>query len=393
MLIFNVTGSVDADQRITGVIDNNKFNIAYSKEVYDDLQALQKDLESIEEIEAYESWTEKVKTRLLEIDNEDVITKACDDLVLDNKTGNYYIQVDDKTSKHPVPTALVEVILESVEKEIDPTPIVKAWIRFLRNPNFTPSKAELFAEYITAIIIDYDEVEELTNEEGYVYEKAIERAKYRDVTITNEGLIVAKKYAQLLTEGWVIDPETNEAVLKSLYKNTKSVDKFSGEVSEEIDYPEFSEELTFEPPIMGTGGNKFLCGEIEGHIIKVGMKHELASWDMVNTDDSRSCLPGLHVGGLQYVSHYSGLNSQLLDCFVDPMDIGAICGMGVFDNSDGAIRVKSYFIYKATEGRTKGIYHSSTYAKMKDEEWDDFKQAAIEEANKVQAEELDFDVN
>ncbi len=393
MLIFNVAVAEDNSQRITGVVDSDKFNVAFTEELHADLQVLQKDLESIEDVDAYETWVESVKERLLQADEVDSITAACDDLMVDTKTGNYYVKVGAKVSKHAVPAALVDVILESAEKEIDPTPIVKAWVRFLRNPNFTPEKAELFADYITAIIIDYDEVEKLTNEDGYVYEKAIERAKYRDVTITNEGLIVAKKYAQLLTKGYVIDPETNEAVLEDLYKISKTVDKFSGEVKETTDFPEFTEELTFQPPIMGRSGNKFFCGDVEDHIIKVGEKHELASWDMVNTDDSRSCLPGLHVGGLQYVSAYSSLDAQLLDCFVDPADIGAICGMGAFSDSDGAIRVKSYFIYKATQGRTKGIYHSSKYAAMRDAEWDKYKLAAIEEANKVKAEKADFDVN
>ena len=97
--------------------------------------------------------------------------------------------------------------------------------------------------------------------------------------------------------------------------------------------------------------------------------------------------------GLQYVACYSELNAQLLDCFVDPADIGAICGMDSFGGSDGAIRVKAYFIYKATTGRTKGIYHSSKYAKMRDEEWEAYKKEAVTEANEIQADLIDFDVN
>ena len=388
MLIFNVT-----DQRITGIIDNLNFNVAYTEELYKDLKSLQVDLESINDIDAYEAWVIKVKNCLEAADTVDTVTSACDDLMLDTKTGNYYVKVGTKVSKHPVPTDLVEVILESAEKGIDPTPIVKAWVRFLRNPNFTTRKANLFAQYITTVIVDAEEVTRLMEEEGYIYEKAVERAQYRDVTITNEGLIVAKKYAKLLTKGWVIDPETNEAVLEDLFKTTKTIDQFSGKVTETVAYPDFTEELTFEPPVQGRGGNKFFCGDIEDHIIKVGQKHSLASWSMVNTNDDSSCVPGLHVGGLQYVAAYSGLNCQLLDCFVDPSDIGAICCLNRGGNSDGAIRVKSYFIYKATTGRTKGIYHSSKYAAMQDAEWEAYKKEAIEEANKIKADITDFDVN
>lgn len=397
MLIFNVIGSKE-DQRISGVIDNTNFNVTFSSDLAFDLKSFQEDLKSIENVEDYEAWVKSVGARLEAADTVDTVTKACNDLMLDVKTGNYFVTVDGKISKHPVPTPLVEVILESAEKDIDPTPIVKAWIRFLRNPHFSTKKANLFAQYITTIIVDTEEVEKLMEEDGYVYEKAVERAQYRDVTITEEGLIVAKKYARLLTQGWVINPETNEPELADLYQTTKTVDQFSGEVKETTKMPDFMDDLTFEPPVQGRYGNKFSCidadgNEIEDHIIKVGMKHELKEWSMVNTNDDISCVPGLHVGGLQYVACYKGLNCQLLDCFVDPSDIGAICGMGNFANSDGAIRVKAYFIYKATTGRTKGIYHSSKYAAKQDEEWAVYKKEAIELANKFQAELVDFDVN
>ena len=77
-----------------------------------------------------------------------------------------------------------------------------------------------------------------------------------------------------------------------------------------------------------------------------------------------------------------------MDCFVDPSDIGAICGSGDF-----ALRVKSYFVYKANTGRTKGIYHSSKYAAMKDAEWEVYKKEAVETSNAIAAELVDFDVN
>jgi hypothetical protein len=392
MLTFNVTGS-DKDLRIAGVIDSLRFNVAYSLELQNSLKDLQTDLESINDVDAYEAWVAEVTEVLEAADTVDTITAACQDLMLDTKTGNYYVKVGTKVSKHPVPMDLVDVILESAEKGIDPSPIVKAWIRFMRNPNFSTRKANLFARYITTSVIDAEEVTRLMEEEGFVYEKAVERAQYNDVTITNEGLIVAKKYAKLLTKGWVIDAKTNEAVLEDLYPSVKTVDKFSGEVTVDVKYPEFTEELTFEPPVQGRSGDKFFSGDVEDHIIRVGHKHELDSWSKVNTNDDTTCVKGLHVGGIQYVASYSGLNCQLLDCFVDPSDIGAICGMNSYAGSDGAIRVKAYFIYKATQGRTKGIYHSSKYAAMKDAEWEAYKKEAIDAANEIKAELVDFDVN
>jgi len=291
MLIYNIIGSGD-DQRISGVIDNKPFNVIFSNKLMSSLKTLQLELETINDVDAYEVWVKNVVTSIEDADAVDLVTQACDDLMLDNRTGNYYVKVGTKVSKHPVPQPLVTVILESAEKQIDPTPIVKAWIRFLRNPNFSTHKAELFAKYITTVILDTEEIDMLMVEEGYTYEKAASRAQYRDVTITNEGLLVTKKYARLLTKGWVIDPETNEAVLEDLYKTTKTVDKFSGEVTEEVAYPEFTEELTFEPPVYGRGGDAFFCGDVEDHVMRVGNTIKLKDWSMVNVNDNQVCMKG-----------------------------------------------------------------------------------------------------
>ena len=48
----------------------------------------------------------------------------------------------------------------------------------------------------------------------------------------------------------------------------------------------------------------FYCEGANGYsepqyFIKVGCVHRLPSWDMVDTDDERSCVKGLHVGGLK----------------------------------------------------------------------------------------------
>jgi len=94
-----------------------------------------------------------------------------------------------------------------------------------------------------------------------------------------------------------------------------------------------------------------------------------------------SNVKGLHVGGFRYVQSYASLNCQLLECFVDPAEIGAICDLNEY--SGGAIRVKEYLVYGAVKGRTKGIYHSSTYAKMKDEEWEAYKLEAVKAANEL----------
>lgn len=379
MLTLNVIGT--EDKVITGSVNGEKFSVNYNEDVYKDLLVKKAELESIQTMDEYDTWVEAVKA-ILDTDTQDIITTACPDLKKDSATGKYHIHHGTKTSKKSVPQPIVDVILESVEKGISPDPIVKAWVRFLRNPNFKPSKANLFARYITATIVDHEEAARLVKEEGYIPERANLRATYNDVAISQEGLVVGKKYARLLTEGWEIDQETNKPVKKKLsYVAKPTVDAHTGDVTEGgITEGTFNEDLLFEPPLMGTSGDPFYCGQQKGHAVRVGQKHTLEDWSYVNTNDQTSCVKGLHVGGWQYVQSYRSLNCQLLECFIDPAEIGAICDVS---HGDGAMRVREYFIYGATEGRNKGIYHSSHYAAMKDTEWEDYKIDAIEKSNKL----------
>jgi hypothetical protein len=90
---------------------------------------------------------------------------------------------------------------------------------------------------------------------------------------------------------------------------------------------------------------------------------------MVNIDDSRSCVPGLHVGGLKYIAWYSG---EIHNVFIDPMHVGAVP-----DDVDGAIRCKEYFVHSSLVGVNGSIYHSSTYAKATDEQWKEMLEEAV----------------
>lgn len=380
MLTINVIHHGD-EKFLNGSLSGEKFNLPFDEKLYADLKLQQDVYNGYTDASLIPAWEEGVKALLVE-KVQDVIETACPDLKKDARTGYYYVVVENETSKTPVPELLVSVILESIEKEISPEPIVKTWVRFLRNPNFTPEKAERFARYITAEIVDFEEADRLVEDEGFTSETAISRSTYNDVAITQEGLIVAKKYASLITEGWEMDTKENIPVRIPLYGKTPVVvHKISGDVSGGDDVlPEYAEELYFQPPVQGTSGDEFFCGDEAGHVIQVGKLIQLENWSMVDCNDDRHCVKGLHVGGWQYVSSYKSLSCQLLECFVDPAEIGAICDI---DHSDGAIRVREYFTYGAVAGRTKGIYHSSTYAKMKDAEWEEYKKLAVVEANEI----------
>lgn len=299
MLTINVI-SQEGINVITGSINGTKYNVPFGQEVMDELKGLQGKYESLATVDEFEAWVTKVEDVLYRSENiTDVITEVCTDLVKEGKTGRYFVTHTDQegnvhTSKYPVPDALVSVILESIDKKLDPTPVIKAWVRFMRNPNFTAAKAERFAAYITSLVVDKEEYYRLVEEEGFTSDMAEARATYNDVMISAEGQIVCKKYAKLLTEGWFIDPETNKAVKKPLFKTEDdTIDMQTGVITKgKTIFPEFNEELTFEPPVMGTGGDSFLCGDTLSHIIKVGQRIALENWNQVNTNDNTNCVKG-----------------------------------------------------------------------------------------------------
>ena len=82
---------------------------------------------------------------------------------------------------------------------------------------------------------------------------------------------------------------------------------------------------------------------------------------MVDCNDDRSCVKGLHMGGLKYIS---GISGEIHNVFVDPMHVGAVP-----DDSTGALRCKQYFVHSSLAGVNGSIYHSSTYAGLTDKEW------------------------
>jgi hypothetical protein len=104
----------------------------------------------------------------------------------------------------------------------------------------------------------------------------------------------------------------------------------------------------------------------------------------VNKNDTLSCVERLHVGVLKYIAWYSG---EIHNIFVDPMHIGAIP-----DSADGAIRCKQYFVHSSLVGVNGSMYHSSSYAALTDEQWEEMKEDIIADYNKVADETAEIKV-
>jgi hypothetical protein len=300
------------------------------------------------------------------IDANRLIQSQCDYIVQDHLTKQYFLTYgDDRISDIPIPNSLVERIMTSIDKNIDFMPIVKLWTRFLRNPYVKKKGVDFvnrFADFINMKYV-HPENKKIFLDKGIAEDVATELATVYQIKVTNEGLLNGYKVSREILHKY--DAESGEEVPR--YTRTFNVD--TGEIESE-GLPEYVEDRLFEPSIMGSGGDAFYCGDNKGHFIKVGQTHRLESWDQVNTDDNRSCVRGLHIGGLYYIAWYSG---EIHNVFVDPMHIGAIpC------SDDGAIRCLQYFVHSSLAGVNGSMYHSSTYAELTDQQWEEMRKEILE---------------
>tara|TARA_R110002074_G_scaffold104413_2_gene225446 strand:+ start:989 stop:2137 length:1149 start_codon:yes stop_codon:yes gene_type:complete len=300
------------------------------------------------------------------IDAKKLIQSQCEFVVQDPLTKEFFLTYgDEQISDIPMPQSLVDRIMDSIDKNIDFTPIVKLWTRFLRNPYLKKKGKDFvnrFADFINMKYV-HPANKDVFLAKGLTDDVATELATVYQIKVTNEGLLNGYKVSREILHKF--DALTGES--GDRYARTFNVD--TGEI-ESKGLPKFVEDRLFEPAVMGQGGDKFYCGDNKGHHIKVGQTHRLESWDDVDTNDNRSCVKGLHIGGLKYIAWYTG---EIHNIFVDPMHIGAIP-----DSEDGAIRCLQYFVHSSLSGVNGSMYHSSSYAAMTDAQWEEMRQEILD---------------
>lgn len=349
---------------ITGSVDGKPFGISYSEDKYNVLTAIADKANSASTKEELQQAFDDFKLASKESFKEVIETKT-PYLYVNSATGKFYLKVgsgpDAIVSSKALPEAFVTRITKSVEMGLSVLPLVKAWSRFLRNPNYTDRKANYFANYINKTTINQALVNQFVQENGLSHELATERATTFQTPITQEGLLMTYKVSAELEHKYILD-ENNEA--KRVPIKQAIIDPYSGLITY-VD-PKDVEDRIFYPAVQGLhGGDAFFSGSDLGHIIRVGQVHRLENWSQVNTTDGQCCLPGLHVGNIDYIRGYQNSGTVTHNVFVDPMNLGAFT-----DNGDGAIRVLEYFVYNSFAGVTRSIYHSSEYAKKTDEQYE-----------------------
>jgi len=369
---------------IVGSVNNETFGVPYKEEIFNAMVDLQSQSEKVETVADFQEIVKNFQ-ELLKVDFQAVIESKCEHLFFNQAKGTYHLKVGDKASKIPMPQALVDRILDSMDKGLDFEPLIKMWTRWLRNPVLrTKSNAgntgkrfsEKIFNYINATFTNHDKVEEMMAKEGVSEDIAKERCTTYQVGITVEGLLKTFKVSKELHTKFELDKDGNKKEVAR--KGAKSIDEDTGLIT----YQELSnEDRLFQPVAMGSSGDEFYCGDKLGHFIKVGKSHRLSDWSKVNTNDNQSCVKGLHCGGLDYIKGFQYGDSETHNILVDPMNVGAVP-----DDNTGAIRVLEYYVLDAFSGVNGSIYHSSSYASQSDEKWDADREEALKNYGELKTE-------
>ena len=305
--------SVNEKNFLSGQIGKTSYSIESTPEAKERLMKFKQQLEEAatyqEAVELMEQANEAIQAFTVASSNE-LEEKLKDDLFYNPKNGKYYVKYEDKVSKKPIHKFFVKKMMEAADKGADPKPWLIFWVRLMRNLLYrnNKSKVNTIVEFLKAQYVDKDNVEKLMEEQGFSENVATKLSTFDQVSITEQGILAAFKYVRLITEKYEVetDKETGlqAVVLKDRYTRTLEVDDVTGEITkDELNLPEFAEDILFSPPIMGTRGEAFSSRAIDeeansnpGHIIKVGMIHELPDMSYVNTSDKTSGVQGLHTG-------------------------------------------------------------------------------------------------
>lgn len=369
MITINQMGNV-----ITGTFNGKSFGVSFSQQRWDAMQEIKAKANAAQDMAELRTILEQEFEPLTHESYKEVIESKSPYLYVNPLSNRFYLKFGREVSKEPLPQEFVDRILESTEKNIDPRPLVKCWARFLRNPNYSEAKAARFAWYINQKYID-SKTRDKFIADGMSYERAVELATGFQTPITDEGLICTYKVSQEITKKYISDPENADEV-KQVSRYAAEVDEWTG--LKKYKTPEDAEDRIFLPAVQGRNGDSFQQFEPdgtfveEGHHIRVGKIHALKEWKQVNCNDNDSCVKGLHCGNLDYIRSYQYDGTITHYVFVDPMHIGAIVQDGT-----GALRVKQYMVYASFVGVTRGLYHSSTYGKLTDKEYETLVQEVV----------------
>ena len=149
-----ITGSFPYDKKTVN------FNIPFSKEVYVDLTDIAEKINESTNFTEYEKWLNHFTGIVKEAEqagNDPLITVPY--IHLNPETKTYHIKLGKAWSILSIPETLLNVMRDSIELGITPTPIVNLIRRFMLNPKPTQERLDMLGFYVTQKFVDEVEVE------------------------------------------------------------------------------------------------------------------------------------------------------------------------------------------------------------------------------------------
>lgn len=366
-----ITINVDSSKKtISGSHLEGTYNIPLDVDKLEKLRVLAKKFEEVETMEEAQSINAQV-IELTQYNPTEHLSSVHPDLYVDGN-GEHFLRIGDKAVGIAMPKALTDKIKYALDNGVSIDPIINFWKRLLRNPNVTSkngsARVTRLVNYITKTTQDQS-LYEAAIEKGYSHTKAQEFAEVQNVPLSEEGVLLVNKVVDVVNHKFEIDEEGN---VKKVDTRESTFDEETGKVTY-ID-PEIAEDFVFEPCVINRDLFENEPNQYGYYIngvselkwrFGVGDVVTLPTWDRVNCNPRETCVPGLHIGGVDYIKGYEHKGNVTLDCFVDPMYIGTVAG------DDQVLRVKEYKVVgiKNRTKQNKYFYHPSRYAAQGDNAW------------------------
>lgn len=329
----------------------------------------------LNEAETPESYLEIQDKALetLEMLEKDNPVKTTDSKYLMSKGGTYYLHWDGYMTDIAVPKAFYNFI----RAYNDSDNIGKHLMWLFRNPMFVnpekfgidiETKLHNYAKYVTDIWIDFDKHAQLI-QAGMTEEFANEQSVQTQLSIDKDGLLnTFKVVTPNNVNGDYIYSEEDDRVIFKLrdgVTETKVVNPKTGELTVTYEDKRYAEQLDFLPAIQGESGDAFFSGEQLGHTVRVGKVHYLPEEDMVDCNDSHSCVKGLHLGNKDYIKMLERGNNVTARCLLNPMDYRAV------SQGEHVMRVIRYLTKDMMPRKYINKYFTTTdeYIRQSEESW------------------------
>lgn len=315
MITINVI-KLNEIEYLNGKIGKEAYSVEFSAELRDALVGYAKQYNQCATMEEANDVLDLAKTAVntvKSVSSNSLTEVLAGDLSYNPKTHSYHVISNGKTSVEPVHDFFCKKMIEANDKGLSPKPWLIFWVRLMRNKLYSndKKKVQTLVDYLAAQYVDEDNITKLVEEEGYSKKVASELSTFDQISITEEGILAAFKYVRLIDKKFIVEKDDKgEQVIKKvdMYERKLEVDPVTGAITkDELELPTNSEDFLFEPPIQGQSNDPFTSKELSdtsdspvlAHTIKVGRIHELAKgFEQVNTNDSESCVKGLHLGKL-----------------------------------------------------------------------------------------------